>query len=93
MTRDSSIAAEAIVQALKCAALRFYYLAIGDAGDAALAFESAGIWAPPLTEAAPGLAMVEQQQLALDAATVATRPIQIDCASSLRVLPDAVSLG
>jgi hypothetical protein len=40
----ASIAAEAIVQALRSSALGFYLLAVGDAPGAASAFESAAIW-------------------------------------------------
>jgi hypothetical protein len=40
----ASIAAEAIVQALRASALGFYLLAVGDAAGAASAFESAALW-------------------------------------------------
>jgi len=40
----ASIAAEAIVQALRASALGFYLLAVGDAPGAASAFESAAVW-------------------------------------------------
>jgi hypothetical protein len=40
----ASVAAEAIVQALRASAMGFYLLAVGDAAGAASAFESAAIW-------------------------------------------------
>jgi len=40
----ASIAAEAVVQALRASALGFYLLAVGDAAGAASAFESAALW-------------------------------------------------
>lgn len=40
----ASIAAEAIVQGLRSTALGFYLLAVGDAGGAGSAFESAAVW-------------------------------------------------